>query len=132
MVPSPLSYRERLAWPRRSSRHRLQPRAQRPWKLSGFSDVQAAKELRDNRRKRVGRVPVEVVTRSVVAPCRPRVRVASSVLDVAQRLLLQQPLAPPSKLLQVGAQCQVAASSLRRSNRQSETRFWATAKWSAA
>jgi hypothetical protein len=81
--------------------------------------VQAAKELRDNRRKHVGRVPVEVVARSVVAPCRPRVRVASSVLDVAQRLLLQQPLAPPSKLLQVGAQCQVAASSLRRSNRQS-------------
>jgi hypothetical protein len=81
--------------------------------------VQAAKELRDNRRKRVGRVPVEVVVRSVVAPCRPRVRVASSVLDVAQRLLLQQPLAPPSKLLRVGAQCHVAASNLRRSNRQS-------------
>ena len=86
--------------------------------LLGLSDLLDAQELRDNRHKRVGRVPVEVVARSVVGPCRPRVRVAGSVLDIAQRLL-QQPLASPSKLLQVGAWRQVAASSLCRSNRQS-------------
>ncbi len=96
-----LSYREWLAWSQRSSRHRLQPRAKTPETL-GNCDVRAAKERRNNRRKRVGRVPVEVAERSVVEPCSPRVRVAGSVLDVAQHLL-QQPLASPSKLLQVGA-----------------------------